>query len=81
MNLDCFLIQCQRKVLLKMERKVEKENQVKNDAPSHCLWLLMTLRFVALVRYGDPKTLHDLETYEAFLTRMESVISQTLKLG
>ena len=57
-----FSIQCHRKVSLKRERNVEKENQVKNDAPSHCLWILMALRFVVLFLYGDPKILVDLET-------------------
>ena len=45
-----------QKGLLEMG-KLEAENKVKNDAPSHCLWLLISLRFVNLLWYGDPKSL------------------------
>ena len=41
----------------------------------------MALRFVVLFLYGDPKVLVDLETSQTFLTRMEPIISQMLKLG
>ena len=38
------------------------KNKVKNDGPSDCLWLLMVLRFVMLLCYGDPKSVITLKT-------------------
>ena len=37
--------------------KESSRQKIKSDAPSHCLWLLISLRFVNLLWYGDPKSL------------------------
>lgn len=46
----------------KGEKKLDVENKVKKNAPSHFLWLLMVVRFVALLRYVDPKYFVALKT-------------------
>lgn len=43
-------------------KKLDVENKGKKDAPSHFLWLLMVVRFVALLWYGDPKYFVALKT-------------------
>ena len=45
-----------QKILAEEGKKIEVENKVKSAAPSRCLWLLMALRFVTLLWYGDPKS-------------------------
>ena len=41
----------------KVKKNLEVKSKVKNDAPSDCLWLLMVLRFVMLLCYGDPESI------------------------
>ena len=49
-------------ILAEEGKKDRGGKKVKNDALSHCLWLLMALKFVTLLWYGDPKSLVALRT-------------------